>query len=122
MSNLRLLSALINGVTSNPLHFLLLPSFVAFMAPTDWLWWIVPMFTLVSVILVMYGSLSSRWEQMLVFVQRWRLGEWLYDPALQPILQQRDDGWMRSSEPAVERWIRRMAPIASSASILQRAG
>ena len=42
VSNLRLLSALFNGVTSHPLHFLLLPSFVAFVAPTDWLWWIVP--------------------------------------------------------------------------------
>ncbi len=73
ISNLRLLSALINGVTANPLHFLLLPSFVAFIAPTDWLWWIVPMFALVSVILLMYGSLSSRWEQMLVYVQRWFL-------------------------------------------------
>ena len=73
VSNLRLLSALFNGVTSHPLHFLLLPSFVAFMAPTDWLWWIAPMFALVSVILLMYGSLSSRWEQMLVYVQRWFL-------------------------------------------------
>jgi len=73
ISNLRLLSALINGVTANPLHFLLLPSFVAFIAPTDWLWWIVPMFALVSVILLMYGSLSSRWEQMLVYVRRWFL-------------------------------------------------
>ena len=73
ISNLRLWSALINGVTANPLHFLLMPSLVAFMAPTDWLWWIVPMFTLVSIILVMYGSLSGRWEQMLVYVQRWFL-------------------------------------------------
>ncbi len=73
VSNLRLLSALINGVTSNPLHFFLLPSFVAFVAPTDWLWWLVPSFALVSIILLMYGSLSSRWEQMLVYVQRWFL-------------------------------------------------
>jgi hypothetical protein len=73
VSNLRLWSAFINGVTANTLHFLLLPAFVAFMSPTDWLWWIVPMFALVSVILVMYGSLSSRWEQMLVYVQRWFL-------------------------------------------------
>ena len=42
VSNLRLWSALINGVTAHPLHFLLLPSFVAFIAPTDWLWWLVP--------------------------------------------------------------------------------
>ncbi len=73
VSNLRLLSALINGVSENPLHFLLLPAFVAFMSPTDWLWWIVPLFTLVSLILIMYGTLSSRWEQMLVYVQRWFL-------------------------------------------------
>ena len=73
ISNLRLLSALINGVSANPLHFALLPAFVAFMSPTDWLWWLVPLFTLVSLVLVMYGSLSSRWEQMLVYVQRWFL-------------------------------------------------
>ena len=73
VSNLRLLSALINGVSANPLHFALLPAFVAFMSPTDWIWWLVPLFTLVSLVLVMYGSLSSRWEQMLVYVQRWFL-------------------------------------------------
>src|SRR5678815_5977936 len=43
------------------------------MSPTDWIWWLVPLFTLVSLVLVMYGSLSSRWEQMLVYVQRWFL-------------------------------------------------
>ena len=45
VSNLRLLSALINGVTGNLLHFLLLPSFVAFVAPSDWMIWLVPSFT-----------------------------------------------------------------------------
>jgi hypothetical protein len=73
VSNLRLMSALINGITSHPLHFLLLPSFVAFMAPSDWLRWLVPLFTLFSIVLLMYGSLSSRWAQMLVYVQRWFL-------------------------------------------------
>ena len=73
VSNLRLLSALINGVTGNPLHFLLLPSFVAFVAPWDWIVWLVPGFALVSVVLLMYGSLSSRWEQMMVYVERWFL-------------------------------------------------
>jgi hypothetical protein len=73
VSNLRLLSALINGVTSHPLHFLLLPAFVGFMAPSDWLEVLVPTFALVSVVLLMYGSLSSRWEQMLVHVRRWFL-------------------------------------------------
>ncbi len=73
VSNLRLLSALINGVTGNPLHFLLLPSFVAFVAPSDWIVWLVPGFALVSVVLLMYGSLSTRWEQMMVYVERWFL-------------------------------------------------
>ena len=73
VSNLRLVSALFNGVTANPLHFFLLPSFVAFVAPTDWLQWLVPMFALVSLILLVYGSLSSRWEQMLMYVRRWFL-------------------------------------------------
>src|SRR5678815_1844651 len=43
------------------------------MSPTDWIWWLVPLFTLVSLVLVMYGSLSSRWEQMIVYVERWFL-------------------------------------------------
>jgi hypothetical protein len=73
ISNLRLLSALINGVTGNLLHFLLLPSFVAFVAPSDWMIWLVPSFTAVSAVLLMYGSLSNRWEQMMVYVERWFL-------------------------------------------------
>lgn len=73
VSNLRLWSALIHGVTGHSLHFLLLPSFVAFMSPSDWLEVLVPLFTVVSAVLLMYGSLSSRWEQMLVYVRRWFL-------------------------------------------------
>src|SRR5690606_4379645 len=42
-------------------------------SPSDWLEVLVPLFTVVSAVLLMYGSLSSRWEQMLVYVRRWFL-------------------------------------------------
>jgi len=73
VSNLRLWSALINGVTGHLLHFLLLPALVAFISPTTFMWPLTFTFAGVSVILLMYGSLSNRWEQMLVFIDRWFL-------------------------------------------------
>ncbi|MHB1060245.1 MAG: hypothetical protein ACYC0F_20475, partial [Rhodanobacter sp.] len=73
ISGLRLLSALINGATSHLLHFLLLPSFVAFIAPSNLLWPLTFIFTGVGWVLLLYGSLSTRWAQMLVHVQRWFL-------------------------------------------------
>jgi hypothetical protein len=73
VSGLRLAAALINGVTSHPLHFLLMPAFVAFVSPTDWLYPLTGVFAVVSIVLVMYGSLSQRWAQMLVYVERWYL-------------------------------------------------
>lgn len=73
VSGLRLWSALVNGVESHLLHFLLMPAFVAFMAPTSWLYWVTLVFAGVSLVLIVYGSLSSRWEQMLIFVGRWFL-------------------------------------------------
>ena len=73
VSNLRLLSALINGVTAHPLHFLLLPC-VRGLRRTHRLAVVAgAVFALVSIVLLMYGSLSSRWEQMLVYVERWFL-------------------------------------------------
>jgi len=71
VSALRLWSALVSGVAQHLRHFLLLPAFVAFIAPTPLLYWLTFAFVIVSIVLLMYGSLSSRWEQMLVYVDRW---------------------------------------------------
>jgi hypothetical protein len=73
VSGLRLWSALVSGVAQHLRHFLLLPAFVAFIAPTPLLYWLTFAFVIVSIVLLMYGSLSSRWEQMLVYVDRWFL-------------------------------------------------
>ena len=73
VSPLRIWSALVNGFISHLLHFLLMPAFVAFVAPADLLHWLVAGFAVVSLVLLTYGSLSSRWEQMLVYVERWFL-------------------------------------------------
>jgi hypothetical protein len=73
VSSLRLWSALVSGVAQHLKHFLLLPAFVAFIAPTPLLYWLTFAFVVVSIVLLMYGSLSSRWEQMLVYIDRWFL-------------------------------------------------
>ncbi|HLA70519.1 MAG TPA: hypothetical protein VK624_03345 [Steroidobacteraceae bacterium] len=73
VAGIRLLSALVNGITSHLLHFLLLPAFVVFISPATLVWPLFPVFLVVSAILLMYGSLSSRWAQMLVYIQRWFL-------------------------------------------------
>ena len=70
---IRLLSAFVNGITSHMLHFLLLPAFVVFISPANLVWPLLWPFLFVSGVLLVYGSLSSRWAQMLVHVQRWFL-------------------------------------------------
>jgi hypothetical protein len=71
VATFRLWAAFVNGVLYHPWHFLLLPSFVVFMAPTALMYWLAAGFAVVSAVLLMYGSLSTRWEQMILFVTRW---------------------------------------------------
>ncbi|MEO8061931.1 MAG: patatin-like phospholipase family protein [Pseudomonadota bacterium] len=73
VSGIRLLSAFVNGITSHMLHFMLLPAFVVFISPANLVWPLLWPFLFVSGVLLVYGSLSSRWAQMLVHVQRWFL-------------------------------------------------
>jgi hypothetical protein len=73
VSALKIWSAVVNGVVAHLLHFLLLPAFVAFVAPANYLHLLVAGFAVVSLVLLTYGSLSSRWEQMMVYIQRWFL-------------------------------------------------
>ncbi len=73
VSWLRLGSALITGVVSHLMHFMLLPAFVAFIAPSTVLWWLTLLFAGVSLVLLMYATLSKRWEQMLIHIDRWFL-------------------------------------------------
>lgn len=73
ISWLRLGSAAITGITANLLHFLLLPAFVAFIVPSTLLIEFVIGFAVISFILLMYATLSKRWEQMLINIDRWFL-------------------------------------------------
>jgi hypothetical protein len=73
VAGIRLLSAFVNGITTHLLHFLLLPAFVVFISPANLVWPLLWPFLFVSGVLLVYGSLSSRWAQMLVHVQRWFL-------------------------------------------------
>ncbi|HEY6126501.1 MAG TPA: hypothetical protein VIV63_17740, partial [Steroidobacteraceae bacterium] len=73
VSWLRLFSAAVTGVFGHILHFLLLPAFVAFIAPSTWLVGLVIGFAVVSAILLMYATLSTRWAQMLIHIDRWFL-------------------------------------------------
>jgi hypothetical protein len=73
VSGLKIWSALVNGGMAHLLHFLLLPAFVAFVAPVNYLHALVAGFAVVSLVLLTYGSLSSRWEQMMVYIERWFL-------------------------------------------------
>jgi hypothetical protein len=73
VSKVRLWSALINGLERHTLHFLLLPAFVVFLAPQSTPSWYVLVFAVISAGLVMYSSLSRRWAQVLIYVDRWFL-------------------------------------------------
>ncbi|HEU4780506.1 MAG TPA: hypothetical protein VFS58_11545, partial [Steroidobacteraceae bacterium] len=73
VSWLRLLSAAVTGVFGHLLHFLLLPAFVAFIAPSTTLVPLVIGFAIISAVLLMYATLSTRWAQMLIHIDRWFL-------------------------------------------------
>jgi hypothetical protein len=73
VSWLRLFSAVVTGVFGHLLHFMLLPAFVAFMAPSTMLVPLVLGFAAVSAVLLMYATLSTRWAQMLIHIDRWFL-------------------------------------------------
>jgi hypothetical protein len=73
VSWLRLGSALVTGLVRHLLHFLLLPAFVVFIAPTKWLLGLMLGFAVVSLVLLMYATLSKRWAQMLIHIDRWFL-------------------------------------------------
>jgi hypothetical protein len=73
VSWLRLGSAALTGITANLLHFLLLPAFVAFIVPSTVLLEFVIGFAAISFVLVLYATLSKRWEQMLINIDRWFL-------------------------------------------------
>lgn len=73
LSGRRVLASIVNGVIYHPLHLLLLPSFVAIMLPTWILFLGVAAFTLFAVLLLAYGSVAARWQELIDLVSRWFL-------------------------------------------------
>ncbi len=73
LSRLRILSAIVNGVVYHPLHLLLLPSLAALVAPTrTFVVWFGAA-ALMAMMLLAYGSVSRRWEELISIVRRWFL-------------------------------------------------
>ncbi|MBC8025376.1 MAG: patatin-like phospholipase family protein [Steroidobacteraceae bacterium] len=72
VTGVRIGAAIVNGLESHLLHFLLLPAFVVFLAPVSAPYYTYA-FAFVSAILVMYASLSKRLAQVLTYVDRWFL-------------------------------------------------
>jgi hypothetical protein len=69
----RLFHAFIYGPAYHPLHLLLIPSLVALVLPPESLYaWTFFAFA-VSVLMLVWGNISSRWDQLNVHIERWFL-------------------------------------------------
>ena len=73
VEGLRVTAALVNGVGGHPLQALLLPALVAVSFPTDGLLSYTAGAFAVGAALLAYGSLSTRWQQLVVYIDRWFL-------------------------------------------------
>jgi len=71
MSLRRLINALVNGPLYHPLHLFFLPALVAVMASNDWLWSLCLTALLFSGLLLTWGCISIRWQQMNRSIDRW---------------------------------------------------
>ncbi len=69
----RIVYALVHGVLYRPLHFLLPPALLALVARPSWLVTLVLAGSLFSTLMLAWGCIANRWQQMVVFVERWFL-------------------------------------------------
>lgn len=67
----RVWHAIVNGVIYQPFLLLFLPSLVAIVVPDKFLYWSWAGALLFAALLLAWGSISSRWQQMVVYVRRW---------------------------------------------------
>jgi hypothetical protein len=63
----------LNGVIYHPLHLLLVPSLVCIMSPSGNQWAFASIAAGIAALVLTYGSLAVRWEQMVLYVKRWFL-------------------------------------------------
>lgn len=69
----RVWHALVNGALYQPLMLALLPSLVAIAVPDRYLYGSAAAALAFSVLLLAWGSISTRWQQMVLYVRRWFL-------------------------------------------------
>jgi hypothetical protein len=69
----RLFFALIYGPAYHPLHLLLIPAWAALVASPQWLYLSVVLALVFSSLLLVWGNVSVRWEEMNVHINRWFL-------------------------------------------------
>jgi hypothetical protein len=69
----RIIYAVVYGPTYHPLHLLLLPALVALAAPAEWLNLSTFFAFLFSALLLVWGNVSTRWQQPIVYIERWFL-------------------------------------------------
>lgn len=67
----RIVAATVTGFLYNPLQLLLLPALFLLIVPSDWIPLTASISVLASIALVTVGGLTTRWQQMLVYIKRW---------------------------------------------------
>jgi hypothetical protein len=69
----RVWHAIVNGAVYQPFLLLLLPSMIAIVVPDRFLYGSCAAAFLFSILLLSWGSISKRWQQMVLYVRRWFL-------------------------------------------------
>jgi len=69
----RVVQAFVRGVFYRPLQLLLPPGLLGLVAPADWLFAGVALGLVFSLLFLTWGSISTRWQQMVLLVERWLL-------------------------------------------------
>jgi hypothetical protein len=73
LSGRRLFFALINGLFYHLLHLLLIPALVALVARPQYLYLLASLALLISYLLLVWGNMSTRWDEMNAHIERWFL-------------------------------------------------
>ena len=66
----RIVYAIVYGPAYHPLHLLLFPAFVALVAPAGWLYLFSFLALVVSTLLLVWGNVSARWQQLNTYLER----------------------------------------------------
>jgi patatin-like phospholipase len=69
----RIFHAVVYGPAYHPLHLLLLPSLVTLVAAAEWLNFLVAIASGISFMLLVWGNVYSRWQQLNTYIERWFL-------------------------------------------------